>query len=488
MRKITWLTSIIAISMTLCSGMLLAQSGKMITLTLKDAVFLALRNNPTIESSELARITQKYDVVVAQWAFEPQYTLTSSLSYTSSQSSNVGSNTSSFNLQPGASLETKYGTKFSISSTNPITNQEYNPSIMFKVEQPLIRGFGRAIVEATLNNALDTEKQNKLELKSTIISTVNTIMTDYFNLISAKENLKVSQASLKSYEQTVANDQIKIKVGSIAKNDIYQDEAHVAAAKATIQSDLNTINQNRNKLLYDIGLSPEANIAIPDKIDFDGLAARLKGGKNLPPLKLCKQLAIANNTDFQTTGIGLRILRRELLVAKDNTRWQLDLTASETMGGGSGSGPDSGFPSLTNHRNHAESIGAELTVPIDDVNEKQALINARVSLDQAQVAYANARRQLEIDITNNRNAIIIDKHQLDEAIQAWKLQEQTVHFGRLKHDAGRISSFELLILQQDLTSVQQSVISSMITYLTDLANFDQALGITLDLWNIKIRY
>jgi len=488
MRRIGRIISFIIISLVLCQGLIFARPNKKLMLTLKDAIFLALRNNPTIESSELDRISQKYEVVVQKYAFEPQYSLKSSLNYTASKSNNESSNTSAFNLQPGASLKTKYGTRFSISAENPVENQEYNPSITFQVEQPLIKGFGKAIVEAALNNALDQEKENKLELKNTVISTINTVMTDYFNLISAKENLKVAKASLKGYEETLHNDRIKIAVGSIAKNDIYQDKARVASARTSIQSSLNTINQARNTLLYDIGLSPEANIDIPDKTNFDALAFRLKGGKNLPNEHYCKQLAISNNADYQKTGIALRILRRQLLTAKDNNRWQLDLTASEKMGGGSQGGPDSGFKSLTNHRNHEESVGLELTVPIDDVNAKQEIIDARVALDQAQVNYRNARRELEITVINNRNAVIIDKRQLEEALQTLELQNKTVHFAQLKHDAGRISNFQLLNLQQDLTTAKQTVVVSMLSYLTDLSNLDQELGTTLDLWNIKVRY
>lgn len=47
------------------------------SLTLGDAVYLGLRNNPAIRSAYLQRVAQKFDLRVAEDAFNPKLTLNS---------------------------------------------------------------------------------------------------------------------------------------------------------------------------------------------------------------------------------------------------------------------------------------------------------------------------------------------------------------------------------------------------------------------------
>src|SRR3990167_2808769 len=44
-------------------------------LTLKEAILLSLRNNPSIQSADLGRVIDKFSLLVAHNAYEPQFTL-----------------------------------------------------------------------------------------------------------------------------------------------------------------------------------------------------------------------------------------------------------------------------------------------------------------------------------------------------------------------------------------------------------------------------
>ncbi len=75
MKRILRTIAIIGLSsLFICifSTQAFAQSKKPIILTFKDAIYLALRNNPDLESAELDRVTDKYALVVAKNQFEPR--------------------------------------------------------------------------------------------------------------------------------------------------------------------------------------------------------------------------------------------------------------------------------------------------------------------------------------------------------------------------------------------------------------------------------
>ena len=471
-----------------------AQSKKTMILTFKDAIYLALRNNPDLESAELERVIQKYVLVVAKNAFEPQYGLEASYDRgwqtINNATTDVRTKTisRSTNIQPTVTLNNHYGTTFTLAGENPRGRQYYNPSLTMTVEQPLIQGFGKAVVDATLNDAIDTETSNKIALKQSTIATINTVMSDYLNLIQSKKQLAINQETLQSNKRLVANDIIQIKAGQTAPADIYQDQAQVAASKSTIESDKNTLQQEKYTLLTDLGLSSDANIDLPDNVNLTSINKLLLGKSKLVSSAVAKKLIIANSPQYQIDGIALRSLRRTVITAKDALNWKLDLTASETAGAGSDGGQNKGFASLSNHRNHVEDVGLKLTIPIDDVSSKQGLIDARIFLEKAQIAFENEKRTLEIDALNDINTVTQDKATIALDQEYVDLQKKTLNTANLKKQAGQISGFEVIQYQQNLTSAQTNLISSTISYLNALQQLDLDLGITLDLLNIKIRY
>ena len=307
-------------------------------------------------------------------------------------------------------------------------------------------------------------------------------------LLEAKQTLKINRLALKSYQQTINRDKELIAAGRKAKNDIIQSLSQEASKKAIIQENLNSIHNAKLNLLDTIGLPLNIDISIPTHINLIAIEHRLLGRKNLPNTIVAKKLALANNPTFQAEGYVLKILDRDLLVAKDNHRWKLDLTVSETRGGGSGLGRNAGLESLVNSRNHNEKVGLDLNIPIDDVTLKQAIINARVGLEKGKIAYNNKKRELEISITDKRQSLLSLKKQIALDNRAEKLTSKTVQNDEILYDAGRLSSFEKLTHQNDLINARQTALNHTINYILALKNFISELGATLDRWNIKIRY
>jgi len=462
------------------------------TLNLKDAIFLALRNNSSIKSTELNRITQKYSVVVAKHAFEPNYTLTGSYLYSQSSSGKSNSYSTATNLTPAVSLKDVYGTTFSLNMSNPL-GRYYNPSLQLQVLQPLLRGFGREITEAALRNALDTEEINKLMLKKNVSNMVVTIISNYFNWVLQTARLKIDQQTLASYERNVTNDELKLSLGKIAKNDLVQDLARVAGQKVSIESDLNSISQARLTLLKNMGLDADTPIKAPEDINYEEVVNIFKGpylkstGDEFPKIEKCLELTFANDPTYKSTEYTLRQTRRNLAVAENNMRWQLNLTATAQRGGGSGGGANAGIESLLNARNHSEQARLDLTIPVDDVNLKASLLNTRVALQAAEINFRDLKRQMEINVFNMRNTAISDYKRLQLNRNALELQRKTVEIAQLKHDYGKISSFELIKDQETLHSTEINFLQTEVNYLNGLRDFNETMGVTLEVWGIELR-
>src|SRR5579872_5877387 len=64
----------------LSNALAVSEMGK-ITLSLDEAILLAIRSNPNVQSSQLSAVAQKFNLGVAEWEFYPHYSLQASANY-----------------------------------------------------------------------------------------------------------------------------------------------------------------------------------------------------------------------------------------------------------------------------------------------------------------------------------------------------------------------------------------------------------------------
>ncbi|PIQ43860.1 MAG: hypothetical protein COV52_01250 [Gammaproteobacteria bacterium CG11_big_fil_rev_8_21_14_0_20_46_22] len=462
---------------------------KTLVLSLRDAVYLSLRNNPSVITAENDRITQKISLLLAEYNFQPQYKLDGSAEASQGRSDGVYTPpTPSYSVSPSATLNNHYGTQFSLSMDNNYESGVYNPGVTFQIVQPLIRGFGKPIVDIALEDAVDTEYTNKLQFKETAMQTITTVLNDYFSLMEAKQSLEISYESLKQNKQTVANDEEMIKAGRMAGADIVQAKAQVATTMSTIESNKNTVESARAKLLDDLGLPENTPIDVPTSFSYPATVKQLIGKGHIPSMKKSIDMGLQNNTNYQVARIAIGSLRRSVLQAVNNNEWQLNLTASTTRGGGSGAGANANLVSLVNSQNYNNSVKLDLDIPVDNFQNKADIVNAKVSLQDALINLAETRRSLIESIKTDYDNLKTSETQVELSRQAMQLQQQTYDLNRQKFLAGKISNFELLTQQQDLTTAKTNLISSQIAYLNAVAAFEQQIGVTLAPWHVRVRY
>lgn len=458
-------------------------------LTPDDAVYLAVRNNPNVLIANNNRVTQKYSLLLAENNFMPQYSMTGQYQVSQGRSGGVASQTEpSYSLGPQVTLNNHIGTQFTLSMANSVSDGNYNPGVTFQIVQPLMRGFGKAVVDAALEDAIDTEYTNKLQYKQTAMDTVVNTLNDYFAVVEAKETLKISYQSLEQNLQTIKNDQALIKAGRMAGADIVQAKAQVATTLSTIEENKNSLKSAKTTLLDELGLSPNTVIDVPTNFNFLQIVNHLTNNGRVPSLSESTKLALTNNSDYQVARVAIGSLARGIITAEDANRPQLNLTLATTRGGGTGDGENANLQSLYNGRNYNNSAELNLDVPIDNMSNKAAIVNAKIGLQNGYINLAEAKRSLIESVRTDYENLQTSKTQLKLSEQAMQLQEETYNINKQKFLAGKISNFELLTQQQDLTTAKNSLISSQISYLNAITSFEDQIGVALAPWHIKVRY
>ncbi len=463
-----------------------AQPNAVRTLSLNDAILLAVRENPNVQRQQLSHVSEKYALELAEWQFKPHYfldaTKTTSQQYSTTTSGFVTQNTTAIN--PKVTLKTVYGTDITLNASNNIGNN-YNPAVGLTVIQPLLKGFGRPIVEAELLNAMDSEEIGRLNLEDRLRSTVTSVINAYLDVISAEKTLEIDKNALKRAEKSVEQTKLFIKAGHKAGVELVTVEASVAESQSKIEADKNSLAQARMRLLQEIGLDPDTNIVFSD-IYVPALIKKY----SIPVLADAKKLVVEHDVSYQAAQMIYEgATKRSLVIAEDNTRWKLDLTANAATGSSNGGGgPNAGINSLVNGMNRTDNVRLDLSIPIDDQAAKIGLENAKIALRQAAIGLKEQKWGEETKAINAWNAIFSEERSLRLSEQAEILKQKMYNIYEQKYNYGLIDSLELQSTRQQYMASQQQFVTQQMSYLKALVSLDQLIGRTLETWHIQVNY
>ncbi len=433
-------------------------------LSVRDAILLALRNNPDVKSDELQRVVDKFALEVAQNVFAPQYTLTGTAAYQKGSQAE-------YSIAPGISIATPIGTSAAVTYENAIGGELGSTNLgttNFNITQPLLQGFGTAVNKAPLQNAEDAEWMAKLHFKHNISVVVAAVVRQYYALMADAHAMSVQQKSLGQAAEILRQFKLKLELGKIASSDVVQQEATYAATQLSLAQQGITQAQDYQFFLQLLGLDPDSQLKIQTQL---GVRERSR----IPSVKHSIERALKQNPQYQIALANLRILKRAVVIAQDQQRWQVDLTYNKAIGNiGSGSLVD-----------QHPIYGVSLNVPIHDLPRQQQLVNAKIAYDQGRLALEKLRRALISSVMIELKNIHSLYQQINLAELSVSYQQKVLKATALKQRYGKASAFDLsqqqmLLLQQELNAIHQKM-----ALMNALENLNLILGITLREWGVE---
>lgn len=451
-------------------------------LTLTEAILLALRYNSNIQSAELERIIQRYHLRLAQNEFELQYALAGSAAAERSKFSGVGtSNSYSALAAPEINLRTKWGTQLSLDVENNVSNyNSYTPVLNFTIKQSLLRGFGKDVNEVNLLNAKDQEWLNQLSMQYIVSNQVTQVILAYRTLILSGNNLENQKMHLQEAQDVYKINIKKIAAGQLESSANVQQLYQIESLKLMVEQAENEFKTATYNLLQVIGLDPKINLSVPSDVQLNKLA--------IPDVQQAITTALQHNNEFLAQKMLLHADERAYIVAKNEQLWDLSITGNVQSGKVMDVGGAQGFRGIYNGQNITETAQITLTIPINDINRRSQLVQAKIKLEQDRLNIITAKRSLETNITNIITNIKSLAKQYQFAQKQVKLATQAYALEKKKLAAGIASALDVNSTQNQLIQAQAGLINAKIAYLNQLSTLQLIVGTTLDNWCIKLRY
>ncbi len=126
------------------------------------------------------------------------------------------------------------GYKTSTNRTGQTINPRYSTTLRFNFSQPLLKNFGSKMSRREILVAKNNLGVSDETLRKTLMDTVYSVESAYWNLVYSIENLEVRKQSLQLAKDLLEKNQRSVEVGTLAPMEVLSAQAEVATREADL--------------------------------------------------------------------------------------------------------------------------------------------------------------------------------------------------------------------------------------------------------------
>jgi outer membrane protein len=549
----------------------LIQSGKL-DLSLEDAISLGLENNLAIAVEQYVPWLDEASLLLAKSGanglvkFDPVVTSTLELAnsitpinnpfFAGILSTSSGAPTTSLPTALGlfnhtATTNFGYSQSFwtgtqaqvtfnnSRSSTNFGGFDLFNPyeqsSLTLQLTQPLLNGFGRTVNQRYILEAKNTVKVGESQLAQQVISTVTQVATDYWELVYARENVKVEQVAVAADEQLYENNKKQLEIGTMAPLDVITAQSQLATDQQALVQAQTTQLLDETTLLVAVTKDPLAgnlkgvelvpttpifnpsveNISLDDavkeawqkrpeleqaELNLKNAGIEVKATRNLllPSLNLFGEYQaqglsgvftpqtatgnfLATSPVYPTADVG-----PDGVIPGTDIPSGISGTAQTVPGTPIHGGLAQDLNSMIRARYPTVEAGLTLNLPVRNRAAQANNATAQLNEREQEVNYLQTQNTIVLNVRQTMIVLEQDRAAIDAAREARIYAQQSYDDEVKKLQLGTSTAFTVIQKQQLLTAAQGVELRDRINLIEAELNFNQAMGRTLEVHNITM--
>ncbi|MBL4844098.1 MAG: TolC family protein [Planctomycetes bacterium] len=435
-------------------------------LTLAEALAIAVKNNRGYRSQKETLYQEGLALTQTRFDFGPR--LSSTLSYIWSddefgvgvQSASAGGTVSQ--ILPTGGTASLSG---SLSASYPEgrTDQSFGTSVSLDLDQPLLRGAGRAVsherltqAERTLVYALRTFELFRQDFSIDLAQS-------YYDLVSQQQTLN---NQVRTYDEAVYD---RKKAEALRQVDRNSDEQVFRARRREVVTQNGLINARaRYKRALDefkiqLGLPSASNLDVSsleplyETVDFDPVSA--------------VEAALRNRLDVATSRQQMEDAERRAFLAENGLLPQLDLSVN-----GSFSGSDQRLQKAWADE-WGFSGGLSLQLPLQLKRERNLYRNSLIRRDRARRTYDLFRDRVGLEVRDQLRQLDSVEEQI--VIQEAQIiqERRAVTVTEIRYEAGLLDNRDLLEARQGLIDAQNSLIRLKVDHFIRRLRLLRSLGL-----------
>ncbi len=484
-----------------------------LTLSLRAYLDLVVANNTELAIQKLTLEVPKNAIQRAFGVFDP--TLTSNFSATRAttpatnqlQGANVVSSLNQpFNARFQQTLPTSTQVfsqlnwnKNSTNDTFALFNPAFTNTWQMGFIQPLVRNRGKYITKLPITIARAQLNQQTFSTADQIQRLVLAAENAYWDVISARERLKVQEQALALADAALKRAQRELELGATSPLEIFQPQQNYATAEIALTQVKYQLSISEDALRRQIGVDLDPEIRKLPIVLTEEVKSEIE--ETTPDTENAIQTALANRPDLKAARTALDINDLQIQNALNNVRPLLNLQGSyQTFGrGGPGylrqttppvflpGGSGDAWSQMFGFDYNTFSFSLNLNLPLRDragaANLADASVNKRLNALRERSLEQQIRNEVLTAINNVENS----KASVRLAQVALDYAQKRADADQKRYDLGVINIFFLLSAQNDLTTAQSNLVNQTVQFRRNALTLQQRLGTLLSSRGIVIQ-
>src|SRR6266478_662870 len=429
-------------------------------------------------------------------------------------------------FQTGTTFFTAWNnTRSSSTSAANLFNPSVNSTIFAGFQQQLLNGFGRAVNTRNIRIAKNNRKIADWAFTQQAITTVTNTINSYWELVFARENVKVQQQAVTVAEKLYNDNKKQLEIGTMAPLDVTRAESEVAANRQNLIVAQTLLLQDQQALKNFISKNPLAPNFVNVEIIPTDLPARPEAIEAATFEEAVKE-AFAKRPELQESAINLLNSAIDVKATRNALLPTATLSAQYGTVGLAGNQPKFGTPVaglgtqlVDGNGNLVNIFIPRLTAPVTGVSQAgfgdamssafhntfpdyQVSLHLQIPIRTRSAQADNQRsiltqRHLEaqlqqlknaalLDVRNTYIALAQDRARVEAASKARELQQQTFDAEQKKYQLGASTVYLVIQTQRDLINAQGTELRALANLAEAKANYERAVGRTLEVNKVTI--
>ena len=347
------------------------------------------------------------------------------------------------------------------STGQAMTTHQFSAGVGFSAYELDLFGRIRSLNEQALQQFLSTVEARR----STHISLVAEVASDYLTLAADQARLSLAQSTLQSQSASYALTKRSYELGASNALSLRQIQTSVESARVDVARYTSQVAQDRNALVLVVGSDVPAEL-LPTGMD-DVLGAL--GGRDTLPAGLPSSL-LQRRPDVVEAERSLQAANANIGAARAAFYPRISLTASAGTS-------SSDLSNLFKSGSGAWSFAPQISLPIFDGGSNQASLDSAkisrdISLAQYEKAIQTAFREVADAMAQRDNLGLQQEAQqalVDATGESYKLSDA-------RFRKGVDSYLDALDAQRSLYTAQQNLISTQLSRVSNLVTLYKVLG------------
>lgn len=394
------------------------------------------------------------------------------------------------------------GFRQSTTAENSLFNPEVPVGMTIGLNQHLLQGFGYRANAANYRIAKNDLRVADSTFRQQVITTVSQVLNLYYTLLSDKEQVRVAQQAVVYAEKLLSDNKRQVQIGTLAPIEVVRAESEVATDQQNLVVAQTTYKEDQEKLKTALSKHVDPELAAVSVDVTDKLPEPQPD--DIPPLDEALKLARQNRPEIEQAQLNMRNSEITVQSVRNRLLPTLDAFASYAPTGLSGNqvlcagpgaqpvpclipgGVSQALTQILHGRFPDYSFGFNFVVPI---RNRTAQADAATALLQERQERSTLQRQVNLveqDVRNAEIAVTQAKAQIEAAVKARILEQETLDAERKKFQLGESTVFNVIQTQRDLTTSEGNEVKARATYAQALVTYGSTTATLLDKYHIVL--